>query len=63
MSAYVRPGTIEEALALLDAPGVQPLAGGTDLVPLQSRGKARRHARRRARRCSATRSSARATGS
>jgi xanthine dehydrogenase YagS FAD-binding subunit len=40
MSAYVRPATIEEALALLDAPGVQPLAGGTDLVPLQSRGKA-----------------------
>jgi xanthine dehydrogenase YagS FAD-binding subunit len=40
MSAYVRPGTIEEALALLDAPGALPLAGGTDLVPLQSRGKA-----------------------
>ena len=40
MSAYVRPGTIEEALALLDAPGAQPLAGGTDLVPLQGRGKA-----------------------
>ncbi len=40
MSAYVRPGTIEEALALLDAPAAQPLAGGTDLVPLQGRGKA-----------------------
>jgi xanthine dehydrogenase YagS FAD-binding subunit len=40
MSAYVRPGTIDEAIALLDAPGAQPLAGGTDLVPLQARGKA-----------------------
>jgi hypothetical protein len=40
MSAYVRPASIEEALALLESPGAQPLAGGTDLVPLQSRGKA-----------------------
>jgi xanthine dehydrogenase YagS FAD-binding subunit len=40
MSAYVRPASIDKALELLDAPGVQPLAGGTDLVPLQSRGKA-----------------------
>ena len=40
MSAYVRPATIDEALALLDAPGALPLAGGTDLIPLQSRGKA-----------------------
>ena len=40
MSAYVRPGTIDEALALLAEDGAQPLAGGTDLVPLQSRGKA-----------------------
>ena len=40
MSAYVRPASIDEALALLDAAGAQPLAGGTDLVPLQSRGKA-----------------------
>ena len=40
MSAYVRPGTLDEALALLDAPGALPLAGGTDLVPLQARGKA-----------------------
>jgi xanthine dehydrogenase YagS FAD-binding subunit len=40
MSAYVRPASIDEALALLDADGAQPLAGGTDLVPLQSRGKA-----------------------
>ena len=40
MSAYVRPATLDEALALLDAAGAQPLAGGTDLVPLQSRGKA-----------------------
>ena len=40
MSAYVRPASIDEALELLDAAGTQPLAGGTDLVPLQSRGKA-----------------------
>ena len=40
MSAYVRPSSIDEALELLDAAGTQPLAGGTDLVPLQSRGKA-----------------------
>jgi xanthine dehydrogenase YagS FAD-binding subunit len=40
MSAYVRPASIDEALALLESPGAQPLAGGTDLVPLQSRGKA-----------------------
>jgi xanthine dehydrogenase YagS FAD-binding subunit len=40
MSAYVRPASIDEALELLDAAGAQPLAGGTDLVPLQSRGKA-----------------------
>ena len=40
MSAYVRPASLDEALALLDAPGALPLAGGTDLVPLQSRGKA-----------------------
>ncbi len=40
MSAYTRPGTVDEALALLAAPGMHALAGGTDLVPLQSRGKA-----------------------
>ena len=40
MSAYVRPGSIDEALALLDAPDAHPLSGGTDLIPLQSRGKA-----------------------
>jgi xanthine dehydrogenase YagS FAD-binding subunit len=40
MSTYVRPASIDEALELLDAAGTQPLAGGTDLVPLQSRGKA-----------------------
>lgn len=40
MSAYVRPGTLDEAVALLGAPGAQALAGGTDLVPLQARGKA-----------------------
>ena len=40
MSAYARPGTLDEAVALLASDGVQPLAGGTDLVPLQSRGKA-----------------------
>jgi xanthine dehydrogenase YagS FAD-binding subunit len=40
MSAYVRPASIDEALALLESPSAQPLAGGTDLVPLQSRGKA-----------------------
>ena len=40
MSAYVRPATIDEALALLGEPDALPLAGGTDLVPLQARGKA-----------------------
>jgi xanthine dehydrogenase YagS FAD-binding subunit len=40
MSAYVRPASIDEALELLGGDGAQPLAGGTDLVPLQSRGKA-----------------------
>jgi xanthine dehydrogenase YagS FAD-binding subunit len=40
MSAYVRPGTLDEAVALLGAGGAQALAGGTDLVPLQARGKA-----------------------
>lgn len=40
MSAYLRPGSIGEALALLDSPHALPLAGGTDLIPLQSRGKA-----------------------
>jgi xanthine dehydrogenase YagS FAD-binding subunit len=40
MSGYVRPASIGDALALLDAPGALPLAGGTDLIPLQSRGKA-----------------------
>jgi xanthine dehydrogenase YagS FAD-binding subunit len=40
MSAYTRPASIADALALLDAPGALPLAGGTDLIPLQSRGKA-----------------------
>ena len=40
MSAYVRPGSIDEALALLDAPDALPLSGGTDLIPLQSRGRA-----------------------
>jgi xanthine dehydrogenase YagS FAD-binding subunit len=39
MSAYTRPGTLEEALELLAAPAAQPLAGGTDLIPLQARGK------------------------
>ena len=40
MSTYVRPASLDEALTLLGEPGAQPLAGGTDLVPLQSRGKA-----------------------
>jgi xanthine dehydrogenase YagS FAD-binding subunit len=40
MSAYVRPGTLDEALSLLEEPDTLPLAGGTDLVPLQARGKA-----------------------
>jgi xanthine dehydrogenase YagS FAD-binding subunit len=40
MSAYVRPGTLDEALSLLAEPDTLPLAGGTDLVPLQARGKA-----------------------
>jgi xanthine dehydrogenase YagS FAD-binding subunit len=40
MSAYVRPGTLDEALALLGEPDALPLAGGTDLVPLQARGRA-----------------------
>ena len=40
MSAYVRPETLDEALALLGEPDALPLAGGTDLVPLQARGKA-----------------------
>ena len=40
MSTYVRPASMSEALSLLGTPGAQPLAGGTDLVPLQSRGKA-----------------------
>ena len=63
MSAYVRPGTIDEALALLDAPA---RACRSRAAPTSCR--CRRAARRRARswtcaRCSATRSSARATGS
>jgi xanthine dehydrogenase YagS FAD-binding subunit len=40
MSAYVRPATLDEALVLLGEPDALPLAGGTDLVPLQARGKA-----------------------
>ena len=40
MSAYVRPGTLGDAFALLGAGGAHALAGGTDLVPLQARGKA-----------------------
>ncbi len=40
MSTYVRPETIDEALALLAEPDTHALAGGTDLVPLQARGKA-----------------------
>jgi CO/xanthine dehydrogenase FAD-binding subunit len=40
MSAYARPGTLADALAQLASDGAQPLAGGTDLVPLQARGKA-----------------------
>jgi xanthine dehydrogenase YagS FAD-binding subunit len=40
MSAYVRPSSIADALGLLEDPGAQPLAGGTDLIPLQLRGKA-----------------------
>jgi len=40
MSTYVRPGTIDEAVALLAEPAAHALAGGTDLVPLQARGKA-----------------------
>jgi xanthine dehydrogenase YagS FAD-binding subunit len=40
MSAYIRPGSMNDALSLLEAPGALPLAGGTDLIPLQSRGKA-----------------------
>ena len=39
MSVYVRPGSVGEALELLGAPDALPLAGGTDLVPLQARGK------------------------
>jgi xanthine dehydrogenase YagS FAD-binding subunit len=40
VSGYLRPGTIDEAIALLAAPAAHALAGGTDLVPLQARGKA-----------------------
>jgi xanthine dehydrogenase YagS FAD-binding subunit len=40
MSAYVRPGTLADAFALLGGDGARPLAGGTDLVPLQARGRA-----------------------
>jgi xanthine dehydrogenase YagS FAD-binding subunit len=40
MSTYVRPGTLDEAVALLAEPSAHALAGGTDLVPLQARGKA-----------------------
>ncbi|HET6173468.1 MAG TPA: FAD binding domain-containing protein [Gaiellales bacterium] len=40
MSAYVRPASLDEALELLGAPDAHALAGGTDLIPLQSRGKA-----------------------
>ena len=64
VSAYVRPGTLDEALELLDAPAAHALAGGTDLVPLQARGKApgtlvdvRAPARRRDRAHAATGSS------
>jgi xanthine dehydrogenase YagS FAD-binding subunit len=40
MSTYIRPASMHDALALLEAPRALPLAGGTDLIPLQSRGKA-----------------------
>ena len=40
MSAYARPDSLDEALALLGAADALPLAGGTDLIPLQARGKA-----------------------
>jgi xanthine dehydrogenase YagS FAD-binding subunit len=40
MSAYVRPPSLADALGLLEDAGTQPLAGGTDLIPLQLRGKA-----------------------
>jgi xanthine dehydrogenase YagS FAD-binding subunit len=40
MSAYVRPPSLADALGLLEDPGTQALAGGTDLIPLQLRGKA-----------------------
>jgi xanthine dehydrogenase YagS FAD-binding subunit len=40
MSTYVRPESLDEALALLAGGGAHALAGGTDLVPLQARGKA-----------------------
>ena len=39
MSAYARPETLDEAFALLGEPAARALAGGTDLVPLQARGK------------------------
>jgi xanthine dehydrogenase YagS FAD-binding subunit len=40
VSAYVRAGSLEEAFALLAGGAARALAGGTDLVPLQARGKA-----------------------
>jgi xanthine dehydrogenase YagS FAD-binding subunit len=40
VSAYARPETLDEARALLGGSSAQPLAGGTDLIPLQARGKA-----------------------
>jgi xanthine dehydrogenase YagS FAD-binding subunit len=38
MSAYARPATLQEALALLARPGAVPLAGGTDLAGQVDRG-------------------------
>jgi xanthine dehydrogenase YagS FAD-binding subunit len=40
MSAYLRPTSLADAFGLLEDPGSRPLAGGTDLIPLQLRGKA-----------------------
>ena len=33
------PNTLDEALALLTAPGSRPIAGGTDLIPLMQTDK------------------------
>ena len=38
MSGYARPGSIDEALSLLDGDGAAPLGGGTDLAGQLDRG-------------------------